>query len=119
MYYLHAFRLREIEADAAFAAVNGYEAATLFGIYRPDSRRGAAPRVALGRLDFDYFGTEIREQYPTHGPGNNLREFNDFDAVKRTGHLSPAFVLNKRGTRAVYAQSDIRSGLRSLLSRFR
>ena len=62
---LHAFRLAQVDGNRALAPVDmqGEKGVVPFARRRFDDRPGhLAPVVALGRLDLDHFGPQVREQ---------------------------------------------------------
>src|SRR5207253_9879317 len=73
----------QVEDDRAFVGVDGERARRR----ALPERRAPAPRVvALGTLDLDAVGAEVREDLAGHRPRQRLSDLDDANAVQHGAH---------------------------------
>lgn len=75
----HAFGGLEVQAQPELVAVEGVEQRAVVA----DPRRAErASEFALGRLDLDHAGAHVGQQHRAGGPGADLREVDDLQALE-------------------------------------
>src|SRR5207245_986753 len=93
---LDGLAVLEVHDDRALVGVDGEKAGRRA---LPERRAPLARVVALGALDLDDVGTEVREDLAGHRPGQRLSDLDDTDAVQhRRAHRNSARAMTMRCT---------------------
>ena len=71
-----ARRILEVERDRALVAIDRGEILAV----AVDERRPGAHEIPVGRFDLDHVGAHVGEQAAAERTGEDLAEFDDFDA---------------------------------------